>query len=325
MVSETTTWKDTSPHASRFVQANGTRLHVLDWGGPGEDLVLIGGSDGSPHQLDDLAASLSASFRVIVPARRGHGQSEELHEPFEVDVLAEDLRQLLDSLGVERASVLGHSFGGAEITRFAALHPNRVNKLIYLDAHYERVDSPWSDAAADRPDFPCFAGNITSLEPLRECMLLHLRPGLSWSSTMEAALTDMVQKDAEGFYRLKSQAPYARESRSAINTNYRREYESLEMPVLALFVERFFPITGTDTAWDRQTVEWHERYFARVKEWAERRFSEAIPHVRMETLPGTAHEELVHLDPDHRDPDRLAEVIRAFLLDRGTAQGRRSK
>ena len=46
-------------------------------------------------------------------------------------------------------------------------------------------------------------------------------------------------------------------SRSAINSNYRREYERLGMPVLALFVERFFPISGTDTVWDRRTREWH--------------------------------------------------------------------
>jgi len=314
---ETAMWADTSPHESRFVQANGLRFHVLDWGGTGENLVLVGGSDGSPHQFDDLAARLTDRFRVIVPARRGHGQSEVLAEPFDVDVLAEDLRQVLDALGVERASVLGHSFAGAEITRFAALYPERAQRLVYLDAHYERFDSPWQDAAENRPGLPCFASDIDSLGPLRHCLLEHLRPGLDWSSTMEAALVDMMREDADGFFRLKTQGPQAVSSRAAINTTYRREYERIGMPVLVLFVERFFPLTGSDTAWDRQTREWHRRYYAPVREWAERRLADAIPHVRMVTLPGTAHEELVYDDPEHRDPDRLADEISRFLLDSG--------
>jgi len=259
---DATTWEDTSPHASRFIRANGVRLHVLDWGGTGAPLVLIGGSDDSPHHFDDLARRLTDRFRVIAPARRGHGQSEELAEPYDVDVLAEDLRQLLDSLGIERASVLGHSFGGAEITRFAALHPERVDRLIYLDAHYERLDSPWQAAMESRPAFPCNAGDVRSLDALRRCLLEHLRPGLAWSPTMEASLLDMVVEDGDGAVRLKSQAPLAVSSRSAINNGYRREYERLGMPVLALFVERFFPITGTDTAWDRQTTGWHARFHA---------------------------------------------------------------
>ena len=113
---------DRAEHESRFVEANGIRIHVLDWGGTGDNLLLIGGSDGSPHHFDDLAARLSDQFRVMAPARRGHGQSDAPSELFDVDGLAENLLRLLDELGVERTSVLAHSFGGAEITRFAALH-----------------------------------------------------------------------------------------------------------------------------------------------------------------------------------------------------------
>jgi hypothetical protein len=70
---------------------------------------------------------------------------------------------------------------------------------------------------------------------------------------MEASPVDMVQEIADGTVRMKSLAPLAVSSRSAIINGYRREFERLGMPVLALFVEGFYPITGTDTAWDRQT------------------------------------------------------------------------
>ena len=312
--SETMKSVDTSPHESRFVQANGLRFHVLDWGGVGEHLVLMHGSGWSPHYFDDLAPRLTDAFHVVARARRGHGQSGTPTEPFDVDVLAEDLRQLFDSLGIDRANLLGASFAGAEITRFAALHRDRVDKLIYLDAHYERTDAPWQDAAEARPEFPCFVSAVDSLGALRQCLGDYLRPGLAWSPTMEAVLLDIVREDASGFFRLKTQGPPVAPS-IRTTTTYRREYDRLGMPVLALLVERFFPITGVDTAWDRATREWHERYFIPLREWAERRFLEAIPGVRVVTLEGSAHEELVYDDLEHRDPDRLLEEIRAFLLE----------
>ena len=85
-------WEDVSPHDSRFFRVNGLRLQVLDWGGSGPHLVLVGGSDGSPHHFDDLARRLTGRFRVIAPARRGHGQSDAAAEPWDVDVLADQPR-----------------------------------------------------------------------------------------------------------------------------------------------------------------------------------------------------------------------------------------
>ena len=303
-------WEDTSPHESRFIQAYGVRLNVQDWGGAGEAVVLIHGGGVSPHHFDDLAPRLTDRFRVIAPARRGHGQSDIPAEPFDVDVLAEDLRVVLDSLGIERASLLGHSFAGGEITRFAALYPERVHKLVYLDAHYERFESPWLDGSETWPQLPCWANEFDSFDALRQCLLNHLRPGLPWSSTMEAVLQDMMRRDSDGFLRGKSQAPSVAASMPAINNSYRREYERLTMPVLVLFAERFFPLAGTDTLWDRQTSEWHTQYYLPGREWTERRFREAIPQVRIVTLPGTGHEDLFF-----RDPDRLLDEIRGFLLE----------
>jgi pimeloyl-ACP methyl ester carboxylesterase len=288
----------------------------LDWGGTGEALVLIHGGGVSPHHFDDLAPRLTDRFRVIAPARRGHGKSEIQSEEFDVDALAEDLRQVLDSLGIERASLLGHSFAGAEITRFAALYPERVHKLIYLDAHYEQFESPWLDANDTWPEEPCWSGDFHFFPEFRDCFLRYSRPGLSWSPTMEAVLQDMMIADSNGFLSPKIGAPQTMASLNAINLGYRREYERLAMPVLVIFAERFSPPATTDTAWDRRTSEWHTRYYLPAREWTERRFREAIPHVRMVTLPGTGHEDLFF-----RDPDRLLDEIRSFLLelDAGTS------
>ena len=126
------TWTDPSPHQSRFVQVNGVSLNVLDWGGTGDGLVLIHGMSDSPHSFDDVAPALTDGHHVIAYARRGHGQSDHpAAGPYDNETLVEDLRQLLDSLGIKRAVLGGWSMGGNEITRFAERYPERAAGIIY--------------------------------------------------------------------------------------------------------------------------------------------------------------------------------------------------
>jgi non-heme chloroperoxidase len=66
-------WKDSSPHATRFVTVeDNVRLEVLDWGGSGPALVLLAGLGGTAHHYDDFAPMLTARYRVVGVTRRGH-------------------------------------------------------------------------------------------------------------------------------------------------------------------------------------------------------------------------------------------------------------
>ena len=121
--------------ASRFVQLQSipTRIHLLE-GGSGDPVVLLHGGAGIGAEHIDVAARLSKRFRVIVPDRPGHGLSEAF------DYKRCDLRQasvefvgaLLDELGLERAALVGNSFGGFMAVCFALAHPERVSKLVIL-------------------------------------------------------------------------------------------------------------------------------------------------------------------------------------------------
>jgi len=95
---KTATWSDTAAHKSRFITANGVRLHYLDWGGAGPVLILIHGYGDNPHIFDDFAPAFTDRFRVIAYARRGHGQSEA-KEPYDTATLTEDLRGVMDGFG----------------------------------------------------------------------------------------------------------------------------------------------------------------------------------------------------------------------------------
>ena len=123
---------------SEFVDANGIRLHYLDWGGRGPTLIFLTGMGSSAYIFNKFAPRFNDEFRVLALTRRGHGDSDYPETGYDADTLTEDIRQFMDRLNIEKAILAGHSLAGVELTHFAASHPSRVEKLIYLDALDDR-------------------------------------------------------------------------------------------------------------------------------------------------------------------------------------------
>lgn len=95
----------------RFKNSDGIQLSYADEGA-GEPIVLIHGFPLSRATWDEQAAMLSGGARVIRPDLRGLGDSDVPLGPYEMATLARDVAELLDHLGVARATVVGHSLGG---------------------------------------------------------------------------------------------------------------------------------------------------------------------------------------------------------------------
>src|SRR5690606_15142585 len=72
--------------------------------------------------------------RVVGITRRGHGASTWLSTGYSLPTLVHDIYTALDSLAVENAIVVGHSFAGLEMTLLATEYPDRIKGLIYIDA-----------------------------------------------------------------------------------------------------------------------------------------------------------------------------------------------
>ena len=123
---------------SDFVNINGIRLHYLDWGGNGPALIFLTGMGASAYIFDKFAPRFTNKFHVHALTRRGHGDSDCPETGYDADTLIEDIHQFMDHLNVERASLAGHSLAGVELTHFAATYPNKVEKLIYLEALDDR-------------------------------------------------------------------------------------------------------------------------------------------------------------------------------------------
>lgn len=131
-------WRDPYPHTIRLVRADSAvKLEVLDWGGHGPVIAFLAGLGNSAHVFDAFAPQLTDSFHVIGITRRGFGASSQ-PPASETQQLVSDLSAVLDTLGVQRVILIGHSISGEEMTAFGAQYPNRTLALVYLDAAYDR-------------------------------------------------------------------------------------------------------------------------------------------------------------------------------------------
>ncbi len=142
---------DKSPHKSDFVRANGINLHYLDWGGSGDVLLFLAGMGCNAHSFDHLAPRFVDKFHVMALTRRGHGESDHPETGYDVDTLTEDVRQFPDALGIEKMMLAGHSMASVELSHFSALYPERVLKLIFLDAAYDRSSASCKDMVEKSP------------------------------------------------------------------------------------------------------------------------------------------------------------------------------
>lgn len=123
----------------RVKVAEGVELEVLDFGGQGPALVFLAGLGSTAHVFDELAPEFTAQRHVWALTRRGFGSSSWPEKGYDTATLGTDVLHALDSLGVTQASLVGHSLAGDELTWVGIHHPERVEKLIYLDAALERA------------------------------------------------------------------------------------------------------------------------------------------------------------------------------------------
>lgn len=100
--------------------------------GEGEPLIIFHGLYGSLDNWIGIARELKTDFKVILVDLRNHGKSPHSNE-HNYNVMADDLLELMNSLGIYSANLLGHSMGGKVVLSFALINPERVKRLIVVD------------------------------------------------------------------------------------------------------------------------------------------------------------------------------------------------
>ncbi len=101
----------------------------------GSTVMLLHGKNFSGAYWETTAEDLRDNgFRVIIPDQIGFGKSSKpVNLQYTFQLLAQNTKALLDSLGVEKTSVLGHSMGGMLATRFVLMYPETAEKLILVN------------------------------------------------------------------------------------------------------------------------------------------------------------------------------------------------
>ncbi len=122
-----------------YISTNNIDLHYVEHHSKGSPtLILMHGLTANAHAFDGLVAhGLAKHFRFISPDLRGRGLSSKPAFHYSLEDHAKDILGLLDHLGIAKALLGGHSYGALLSVYMAANYPERVEKLIILDAAAE--------------------------------------------------------------------------------------------------------------------------------------------------------------------------------------------
>jgi 3-oxoadipate enol-lactonase len=129
---------------------NAVAVHHVVTGPADAPVVVLSNSMGADLRMWDAQVdALAEHFRVVRYDTRGHGQSPVPDGPYSMDDLADDVIALIDTLGVEKAHVVGPSLGGMTGIRLAARNPDRVDAMVLLcTAAFLEVGPAYTERAA---------------------------------------------------------------------------------------------------------------------------------------------------------------------------------
>lgn len=272
----------------RTVTLHGHQLSYLD-SGTGLVVLFIHGILGSHRSWAQLIDRIDDNHRVIVPDLFGHGESAKPVGDYSLGAHAATMRDLLDHLGIERVTLVGHSLGGGIAMEFGYLFPQRVERLVLVAS----------------------GGLGREVNPVLRSATL---PGAEWLLPLIAS--GWVRARAETAGRVMSKAGWKPgsdinaiwqgftslgdgESRRAFLATTRAVVDPGGQTVSAHAYLPDAPPIPTLVVWgsrDRMIPAWHAISA-----------QHSLPQCRVELFQGAGH--FPHLD----EPDRFAELLRDFV------------
>jgi non-heme chloroperoxidase len=307
-----TAWIDSSPHASRFVTvAGGVQLELLDWGGQGPPLIFLAGLGNSAHVFDDFAPAFRDRFHVYGVTRRGYGASSQPKAGYDIATLGADLVGVLRELGMKRVSFVGHSIAGEELNWLAGHEPEHVEKLVYLDAAYDRV--ALHEAEKNEPQGPETPNQKPADQDKASVATYNAYIERTYGVRMpEAELRATVILDASGRY-VRDRTPETIDKLIGDGVSH-PDYAHITAPALAIYnvnesVEKWWP----PSAWsalsetEREKVKAQFAYWQSIAAKDRDRFRREVVHGQVVEIPNANH----YVFLSHRAA--VLEKMRAFL------------
>jgi pimeloyl-ACP methyl ester carboxylesterase len=259
--------------------------------GSGPPVVLIHGMLNSSSHWQSVAQSLAGHYTVVAPDLIGHGDSAAPRGDYSLGAHAASIRDLLAAIGIERASIVGHSLGGGVAMQFFYQFPQRVERLALISSGgLGREVSPMLRTAA----LPGMSGLLS----------LTIHPRLL--GLLRAGGTGLRERGIGAGVYLQA---IARALRPLESSDARQAFLHTLRAVIDMHGQR---VSATDRLGLLESIPtlivWGERDRTIPIEHG-RRAHEAIPGSRFETIAGAAH--FPHLE----EPQELSELLSAFLTE----------
>jgi pimeloyl-ACP methyl ester carboxylesterase len=128
------------------VNGNGLNFHIQHLGSQGTPLVMIHGLliDSLPTWYFSIAPRLAKSHRVTLYDLRGHGLSERPPTGYGLDSMTSDLEFIIDNVSGGARALIGFSYGCAVALRYAMRHPDRLDRLVLVEAPLPFFSEEWA-------------------------------------------------------------------------------------------------------------------------------------------------------------------------------------
>ncbi|MDD7363800.1 MAG: alpha/beta hydrolase [Peptoniphilus sp.] len=117
-----------------YIQIGDKRIAVYDTKIGDEAVFVLHGWGANIESVMPIVNTLKDKYRVIAYDSYGHGDSDDPDEVIGGEEYMELLRRIFDYYGVEKAHCVGHSYGGKTLTLFASRYPEKVKRLVLIDA-----------------------------------------------------------------------------------------------------------------------------------------------------------------------------------------------
>lgn len=117
----------------RYAKLSQVRMHYLEAGSGRDAVVLLHGWPHTSHAWRHVIPKLESSHHVLAPDMRGLGDSSRPATGYDIKSVASDIIELVDALGIERFSIVGHDWGGPVAFAVCLLAPLRVKRFAVID------------------------------------------------------------------------------------------------------------------------------------------------------------------------------------------------
>jgi pimeloyl-ACP methyl ester carboxylesterase len=257
--------------------------------GAGPVVVLVHGLAGTMKTWDPVLEGLSSTCTVVAVDLPGHGRSAPPAGDYSLDAYAGCVRDLLDSLGHQAATVVGHSLGGGVAMQFAYQYPQRCERLVLVSSGGLGADVSFALRAAALPGSERLVALIANRYVIAAATVVG-RSASAVGITAAAGVIESIRACAT-FADAESRRSFFRTLRGVIDHRGQRVSATdrldlmNEIPSLLVWGanDRIIPVSHAHRA------------------------HQAMPNSRLEVFEPSGH--LPHID----DPARFVQVVRAFL------------